>query len=256
MDTPQQLALSCADLAREIAHGPALFDDRGKPTEAVERYNGSRLTQDIERCLLAGTLRLLRFSDRKIAAVLKCDVRSIALMVGEAERSGRIPAVKERLQALVAHNAEQSGIVLAELLGEAAAGRETLELAAMIKSVGGVNDFQVKNHQLLTGGATEIIQHIERAGEAERRAWALANSIDIEATTDPIDSDSTWNRAEPQQTLEIPPARHTHDTSAAAIPSPAAAGDHELATTRTPGGGVVLPPAGPESPTVSESSKF
>lgn len=256
MDSPEQLALNCADLAREIVHGPRLFDDLGHPTAAVERYNGSRVTRDAERCVQAGALRLLAYSDRQIAEVLRCDVRSIPLMVREAEKSGRIPALKERLVQLVGHNAEQSSIVLAQLLDRAAGGSDSLELSGMIKAVGQVNSFQVEKHQLLTGAATERIEVTVGAGEEERRAWALANCIEIPAETGHVDVDSTQNTPERQQTLAIPPARHADDTWPAASTSPATASAPEPAATRTPGGGVDLPPAGLETPTVSPGSKF
>src|SRR5688572_25837044 len=98
--TQQQLALACQQLADEIAHGPAFFDERGKVTSAVERYTGERLTKDSQRCAFIAALKILRYSDRAIAELLHCDVRSIPLAVAELEKSGAIPALKERLTAL------------------------------------------------------------------------------------------------------------------------------------------------------------
>lgn len=242
---PQQLALACAELATEIAHGPALFDQFGKPTDAVQRYTGSRVTRDLERCVLAGALRLLHYSDRQICEVIGCDVRSIPLMVREAEKSGRIPALKERLVHIVGQNAEQSSIVLAQLLDRAAGGSDSLELSSMIKAVGQVNSFQVDKHQLLTGAATERIEVTLGAGLAERDAWAAANGIEVDAELVAVDSHSSQTKPEPLQILPAPTERHTGDTCDRS-------GLAAAAIARTPGGGVVLPPGGRESQIVKQ----
>lgn len=219
MNDAQQLALSCVDLAKEIAHGPAFFNSKGELTDAVVRYTGGRVTQDSERCVLAGALRLLHYSDRKIGEALGCDVRSIPLMVRQAEQSGRIPALKERLQAVVGHNAEQSSIVLAQLLDRAAAGEDSIELSAMVKAVGQVNSFQIDKNQLLTGAATEIIEVRVGAGQAEREAWAKANSIPIEVLTSAVDYESSKNTTKPQKIESNQAERHDFDTQAGSDPN-------------------------------------
>lgn len=173
-------------------------------------------------------------------------------MVREAEKAGRIPALKERLQILVAQNAEQSGIVLAQLLQKAARGTDSLELSAMLKAIGQVNAFQVDKHQLLTGAATEILEVRMGAGQEERLAWAKAHSIPLE----PVDSDSTGTSPEPQQTAMLSPARPTDDTLTAAPTGQPAVADPVAAAAKPPGGGVALSPGGRESKTVSDGSKF
>ena len=248
----QQLALDCNALAREIAHGPELFDKHGKPTSAVERYTGSRVTNDQERCLVVGALRLLRWSDRQIADAVKCDVRSIPLMVREAEKSGRIPALKERLQGIVGHNAEQSGIVLAQLLDRAAGGSDSVELSAMIKSVGMVNSYQVKDLQLLTGAATEILELRMGAGQAERDAWALAHAIPIRAEVSAVDSEPTATSPFPQQNSSVRPGRHEDDTESVRGPSAADQPRSPAPAPAPPGGGGALLSGGLEIKTVSE----
>jgi hypothetical protein len=239
----QQLALSCVELAREIAHGPAFFNSKGELTDAVVRYTGGRVTQDAERCVLAGALRLLHYSDRQIAKAVGCDVRSIPLMVRQAESSGRIPALKERLQAIVSQNAEQSSIVLAQLLDRAAGGEDSIELSAMVKAVGQVNSFQVDKHQILTGAATEIIEVRVGAGMAEREAWAKANAIPIEAIAAPVDYESSKNTTKPKQIEGNNEVRHNDDTT------PDCDRD-QVDGTQDTGGGVGISSGTPETPMV------
>lgn len=185
----------CLALANELTKGPALFDEFGKPTDSVLRYTGSRLLGDTERCIFVGALRLLGCSDRQIAAVAQCDVRSIPLMLVEAEKTGRIPALKDRLIQFTGQNAERAQIALAELL-ERATGNVTMELAAMIKAVATAGGINTQNTQLLTGSATEIVQVRVSAGREEIERWARENFIDVT----PVDQQSTGPARIPQQT--------------------------------------------------------
>lgn len=211
-DPPTQ---TCMELAVELTRGPELFNARGEPTEFLERYTGSRVTQDLERCLIAGALRSLECSDRKIAAALNCDVRSIPLMIEAAERSGRIPALKERLAKLTGRNAERAQIALGELLGLVADGKRDLELAATIKAVATAGGIATQNLQLLTGGPTEILELRVGAGRAEIEEWAKQVAVPVEATvtTAPIDSASAGTTGKPMQNGDIAVPGHAQDTS-------------------------------------------
>jgi len=190
------LALSCAELAHEIAHGPAFFDAKGDLTEAVTRYTGGRTTQDPERVAFVGALKLLGYSDRKICELAKCDVRSIPVMVQDLEKSGRIPALKERLIGIVGRNAEQSGLLVDQLVAEALEGDRTLELSAMLKAAGQVADKLVEKNQLLTGCATERVETVNGARADEREAWFRANAIPIEVAIDSQSSGFVGNAGE------------------------------------------------------------
>lgn len=211
-DAQQQLALACRDLANEIASGPSFFDDRGKITPAVLRYTGAKLAKNTERCALVAALKLLHYSDRKIAEVIGCDTRSIRLMVAEIEKSGAIPALKQRLVELVGANAEQAQIAVRELLDETLAGGRSLDLASMIKAVGQVADFMAEKHQLLTGAPTEIRAQVSGPSQAEVEQWAKENAIEIEPVLAPVDSDSTANVAKPQQIATSPTTGYRPDT--------------------------------------------
>lgn len=191
IDTKQ----GCFALAQELVRGPALFDDFGRPTEAVLRYTGVNVTQDSERCHVVGALRLLACSDREIARVVGCDVRSIPLMLQELERTGQIPAVKERVARLTGSNAERAQIALAGLLEKAAGGSDTIELAAMIKAVATASGINTQNLQLLTGGATEILEVRVGVGRKEIEEWMKSAAIEVQSF-DRGSSDSVRNAEE------------------------------------------------------------
>jgi hypothetical protein len=194
----------------------------------VTRYTGDRTTRDPERVAFVGALKLLNYSDRQIAALSKCDVRSIPVMVEELEKSGRIPALKERLIGIVGRNAEQSGLLVDQLVKEALDGDRTLELSAMLKAAGQVNDKLLEKNQLLTGAATERVETVNGAAAEEREAWFRANAIPIEVA---VDSDSTGNGPIPKESPPVKAPDAAQDAELAA-----AAGDREPAVEAAPAG--------------------
>ena len=208
-----ELTQSCLEIAVELTHGPRMFDDRGHATDAVERYTGGRLTQDTDRCLVAGALRLLECSDRQISEALHCDVRSIPLMLREAEKSGRVPALKERLAQLTGTNAERSQIALGALLNRAADGNGDMDLAAMIKAVATAGGIATQNLQLLTGQPTEILALRVGAGREEIERWARDLAIPVDAEiVPPIDSEAAGKPAITEANGAFQGGRHGDDT--------------------------------------------
>lgn len=162
-------------------------------------------------------------------------------MTAEIEKSGAIPALKERLTALVGANAEQSSIAVGQLLHETLGGERSLELAAMIKAVGQVSDFMTTKYQLLTGAPTEIRAQVGTAAKDEVEAWAKANAILIEPVLAPVESESTATAANPQQIALVELAGHHDDTDQ----SPTDGGPTgQPANSQEEGGGVSLPPPG------------
>ena len=187
---------TCLELATELSQQPALFSERGEPTAALDRYTGKRVANDDDRCLMAAALRLLQASDREIAAAVKCDVRSIPLMLRAAERSGRIPALKDRLVTMVGANAEASSIALQRLLDDSMHASPNDERAGMIKAVATALGISTEKYLLLTGSATEILEVRVAAGREDMEAWAKANAIPVEVS---IDLESPAQVAKPQQ---------------------------------------------------------
>ena len=210
---PPSFSQNCLELALELTKGPELFDARGKPTSTAERYNGKRVANDDERSLMVGALRLLQCSDRQIASVVKCDVRSIPLMLRAAEKSGRIPALKERLSAMTGENAERAQIALRALLERASTGEGDVDLASMIKAVATAGGINTTNFQLLTGGPTEILELKVGAGREEIDAWARSLAIPIEATTTAVDLESSEKPPISQQIEAVQPSGHKDDTA-------------------------------------------
>lgn len=211
---PMELTQSCLELAIELTRGGEFFDKFGEPTEAVLRYTGDRVLMDQERCLMVGALRLLEFSDRQIAKAVGCDTRSIPLMLAAAEKSGRIPALKDRLTRLTGTNAERAQIALGNLLIKAAEGSGDVDLAAMIKATATAGGINTQNLQLLTGGPTEILELKVGAGRQEIEDWARSLAVPIEAhEVKPTDLESTGNASKHQQTQATTQLGHAGDTS-------------------------------------------
>jgi hypothetical protein len=167
---------------------------------------------------VAGALRILVYSDRQIAEALHCDVRSIPLMLRAAEKTGRIPALKDRLSQLTGTNAERAQIALGNLLEKASTGNGDMDLAAMIKAVATAGGIATQNLQLLTGGPTEILQLQVGAGREEIEAWARSLAVPVEATViseaaTPIDSEATGTGTKPLQIEGLETGGHVADTS-------------------------------------------
>jgi hypothetical protein len=153
-----------------------------RPDLSAARYSGQR-SDDESINLRVGALRMLGMSDRAIERECGIDRRTIPHRLGWLERSGRIPAVKDRVLLHTANAAERSGIVLGALLDRAHT-EVSADLAGMIKAVAVAHGVTVEKLQLLTGAATEIIEHKPGVGRAETEAWAKANGL-------PLDCEST-----------------------------------------------------------------
>jgi hypothetical protein len=250
------------DALAELTSAPAFFDERGEPTPslktAAERYTGSRAVRDEARVDLVAALRLLGASDRQIARTAGCDVRLIPLLLTEAETRGRIPALKERVSRLAGSNAEDSGLLLRELLNRGLNGEVSPELAAMLKSTATVLGITVEKVQLLTGGATERIEQVAAAGRDEAEAWAAsirrAREAAIEAeVVVPIDCESAGKPTEQAQIRCEDHLCHGFDTAAtplATAPATAPASILTSSSAQAEGGGGGLANLPPEKITL------
>jgi hypothetical protein len=205
--TAPALIQGVLDVTMELTRVGELFALDGSPSDELVRYNGKRVRSDEQRCLMIGALKLLRCSDREIARVVGCDVRTIAVVIEDLERSGRIPALKERLTRWTAENAEQSQIVLSRLLARGAAGEVDIDLAAMIKSVGTVGGINTTNLQLLTGQATEIVDVRVAAGREEIERWARDNNV-IDLVPSDVQADGLAMEHQQKQGVSAGDASH------------------------------------------------
>ena len=87
---------------------------------------------------------------------------------------------------------QRSSLLLRALMEKGMDGEVSVELAAMIKSVGSVNCFQVEKFQLLTGQATEIVEQRNGAGREEFDRWLKESALAVPAQ---VDSESTGGGA-------------------------------------------------------------
>ena len=188
---------------------------------STARYSGER-SDDEAINLRVGAMRMLGMSDRAIERECGIDRRTIPHRLGWLERSGRIPAVKDRVLLHTANAAERSGIVLGALLDRAHT-EVSADLAGMIKAVAVAHGVTVEKLQLLTGAATEIIEHKPGVGRAETEAWAKANGL-------PIDCESTVLPTKCASSLDMSPNTCARDTS---LPHSAAADPMTAASARS-----------------------
>lgn len=251
------------DVARELLRQPELISEllpEEKPrtflaepaTQTVQRYTGARTTasEHEERNLMIGALRLLGASDREIETACGITRRSIAPILADLEKTGRITPLKERLSKITGDLAEQSALALRTLLLKAQDGSESIELAGMIKATATALGITVEKLQLLTGAATEILEVKGAVGRDEIEAWAKRFAIPIEVTARPVDTPSDGNPPLSGQNPALPPMRHTTDTSATLTspdaPTPTAEPPRREATGDDPGGGLSSAAGGAE----------
>ena len=239
------LTQSFMELTNELSQQPSLFSDRGVASPAVKqvvkRYTGQRAASNEEKCLLAAALRMMQASDREIADALECDVRSIPFMLAAAEKTGRIPALKERLRVLVGANAESASIALQRCLDNVMRFGCSDELSNMIKALSTTVGITTEKYLLLTGSATEIVEHRVAAGRDEVEAWARSNAITIEAepVADTVanDSKSPAQVADCEQIQAVLSGGNGRDTTSTNPPATPDPTDHAAADQANGGGG-------------------
>lgn len=163
---------------------------------AAKQYTGARSTTDDNRLLMVGALRLLGASDREIESACGVTRRTIPVLLAELERTGRVTPLKDRLIRVVGDNAERSGLLLRKLMERGMDGTCDMDLAAMLKAVGQVNDFQIEKFQLLTGQATERVEQVVGAGREDFERWWRESATPITAQVDIASTDSPRNAEE------------------------------------------------------------
>lgn len=267
-DTPKDISRQTAmDVAREMISEPHLFsefdgiDGFSPPAQTVQRYTGERSTQDEQKMLKVGAMRLLGASDREIEQCCGVTRRTIPVLLAELEKRGRITPLKQRLAMATGDNAERANIALRFLLERVGhtttktitvKGEEievedhgiSVELAAMIKAVSTALGITTEKVLLLTGQATEIVETRVGAGREAFDAWWKEAVTPIQATvtsaTPPTDSASDGTPPVSAQITLPEPQRDGSDTSAA---------DQDPKRMDDRGGGGVANGGGPPEPT-------
>jgi hypothetical protein len=194
---------AASQAAAELVSQPELF---GGPVEdprvagaallpAVRRpHTGAVVTRDEGKVLTVAALRTLGLSDRRIAAMAGVARESIGPIMQEAERRGLVRPLKERLASAVGMLAEESTAAARELVQDLRDGDRSEGVTMALRALGPIVGIAAEKMQLLTGGATEIVE--TRAGrsetdEAEFLARLRSGSVPVEAVeVRPADSES------------------------------------------------------------------
>lgn len=208
-------AQTCGEVAFDLIAQPEFFERNGhdRPSisgaMAIERYTGKRCDDELTN-LKVGAMRLIGMSDRAIERECGVDRRTIPWRLAALLRTSRIPAVRERLEAITANNAEASGLVLSDLLQRCMTDKESIELAGLIKAVATAHGISVEKYQLVTGGATERLEvMVPRAGRESGEDW-LKSALRVDA----VDCSSTASTANTNEIVDKVEDGHTLDTPA------------------------------------------
>jgi len=229
---PVDLLMGTLEMADELALGPEFFQKKQGTIVPKERYTGARVLRDPTLVRAVAGMMILGYSGREIESSSGVDHRLHALCLAEADRQGWIPALKERLGELSGRVAEEAFRSTLELLDEARDGKRSLELAAMLKSVGTVGSFAFDKHQLATGGPTGIVELRKGPDRGELERWLTAQVVDVEASPD-AESAATIENA---QGNSVPPASSGTPSGTGGVTGLHADGDLP-APTDHPGGG-------------------
>lgn len=236
----QAARMTCAEVAADLfLSQPELLPAEkadGKPAHARGKgvYNGRRSAVDEMTRLKVGAMRLLGASDREIEETCHVDHRSIPALLASLEKTGQLPALKERVTLIVGDNAEQSGLLLRRLIAKGMDGEVTMELASMLKAAGAVNNFQVEQFELLNGRATQILEQRAGGGRAEFEAFMRQSGQVIDVASTANDSEASAGPQISAGNVGVSTDGHEPDTTAA-VPSAASAATRSDAA--PPGGG-------------------
>lgn len=214
--------VDCASLAAELSQQPEFFQFHRDSAEIADppevrpdllkpRYTGAR-SDDEQTNLRVGAMRLLGLSDRSIERECGVDRRTIPHRLGFLEKTGRIPALKDRVATRTGDLAERSALVLSSLLDQASTTCNT-DLAAMIKAVATLHGISVEKMQLLTGSATERIEHIGGGGREAIEDWMRQMGITVDVTATVTDLESGRERPVPEANPQLADRGHGWDTA-------------------------------------------
>ncbi len=235
--------------------GPeALRESAGDESPEVFRHTATRV--DEERQLLVGALRLLGWSDRRIAGELKLSRNCIAPICQRLEKEGLLEPIRARVAAQVAEVQEQAILSAREMMGAISPEDPDKDRSAALKALSDAAYKFGQVHALVTGSPTEISARISAPAPA-RSAWDdwLRQHQVIEVTSTP-DSHSGEQRsaatgcvdAEADDTTPVA-ADQVEQSGRPDDAAPAGAGRG------TPGGGIASS-AGPLDPDPKSASKF
>lgn len=211
---------------------------------------------DEERQLVVGALRLLGWSDRRIADQLRLSRNCISPICQKLEKEGRLEPLRARLTQQVGEVIEQSVLVAREMIERITPDNPDKDLAGALKALTDASYKYSQQHALLTGSPTEISARITAQAPA-RSAWDewLRQHQVVEVTVTP-DSHSGAQRSASNGCVES----ESNDTTPVAADQVEQSGRPDDAAPAgagrgTPGGGIASS-AGPLDPDPKSASKF
>lgn len=195
-DAASQVAASL--LSQPELFGGPVEDPRvpsGALLPAVRRpHTGAIVTRDESKVLLVAALRSLGLSDRRIAAMANVARESIGPIMIDAERRGLVRPLKQRLAESIGFLAEESTSAAREMVQCLRDGDRSEGVTQALRALGPIVGIAAEKMQLLTGGATEIVE--TRAGRSETDEAAFlqrlrSGSVEVDTVTPrPTDSES------------------------------------------------------------------
>lgn len=214
---------------------------------------------DEQRQLMVGALRLLGWSDRRIADQLKLSRNCIGPICRKLEKEGRLEPLRARLTQQVGEVLEQAVLGAREMIEAISPRDPDKDVAGALKALTDAAYKFGQQHALLTGSPTEISARITAAAPA-RSAWdefLRAHQV-VEVPSTP-DTKSGADRSESTGCIELTGCDTRSITSATAVevgqsgrPDTAAA---EAPTGAPPGGGLASI-SDPSDPDPKSASKF
>lgn len=153
------------------------------------QVTGERVSKDEGRAMIIGALKIRGMSDRKIAAAVKCDVRTISRVMERLEQNGVVPSLKQRLAAKVGRLSESVSDELNDLVQAAIWDRDT---TAALKGLAVALGITSEKALLLTGQATEIRGNVAAGGAVlsaeDLNAWVAGAPVQTPGPARPSDS--------------------------------------------------------------------
>lgn len=155
------------------------------------QVTGERVTRDQGRALVIGALKIRGMSNRKIAAAVQCDPRTIDRVMERLEAAGVVPSLKERLAGKVGRLSESVSDSLADLVESAVWDRDT---TSALKGLAVALGITTEKGLLLTGQATEIRANVPPGGVVARpeelMAWVTGAPVQTSGPAGPADLES------------------------------------------------------------------
>ena len=162
MPKSSSIAEAAFSAAEAVSNQPMLFDaavipldlELGRAAARLE-HTGAIATRDEARVMAIAACKLAGLSDKETAGKIGCSRNTVAAVMEQLERRGRIPGLQERLAHALGRVAESSALELHRLIDN---GEWDMETAGAVRSLGVAMGIATEKLQLVTGQATQIVE--------------------------------------------------------------------------------------------------